>query len=241
MALTEHYEFWYLDPDEEISDFPNTWNYNIDDIDAAIHEAATDPVDLDRLPNLPASQTTSGEFAQARIPKLPASHINTGEFAAARIPDSIARTADVDDETAALDKRIADNADRLDDHSSRIDELENSSPGDSDAQYRQKDIEPDTGEGSVSIERQGPLVFIWGSLYFESEVSANTRVFSIPKWAQTDGICLMPCMSAGADPSNVNLQVSGGSALATAGIAEDTRIYGSITFLTTKEMGDDDE
>lgn len=240
MALSEHYDLNYLDPDEEISEFPNQWDHNIDKIDEAIHEAATNDVDLDRLPNLPASQTTSGEFAQARIPKLPASHINTGEFAAARIPDSIARTADVDDETAALDKRIADNADRLDDHGDRIEELENSG-GDSGSKYRQEDIEPDTGEGSVSIERQGPLVFIWGSLSFESEVSSNTRVFSIPKWAQTDGICLMPCMTAGEDPSNVNLQVSGGSALSTADIAEDTKIYGSITFLTTKEMGDDDE
>lgn len=79
MAVTDHYDFWYLDPDEEISDFPSTWNYNIDDIDAAIYGAATNNVALSRLPNLPAGKVTSGTFADARI------------------PDSIARTSDVPD------------------------------------------------------------------------------------------------------------------------------------------------
>ena len=95
MAVTDHYDFRYIDPDEEISEFPDFWNYTIDGIDEAIHEAATDDVDLDRLPNLPASQTTSGVFAISRIPSLSASKINSGKFAEARIPDSIARTDDV--------------------------------------------------------------------------------------------------------------------------------------------------
>lgn len=86
MAQTEHYNFWYLDPDEEISDFPNTWNYNVDKFDAAIHEAATDNVTVARIPNLPASKTTSGTFADARI------------------PDSIARTS----ATKTLESRIKD-------------------------------------------------------------------------------------------------------------------------------------
>lgn len=106
MAQTEHYNFWYLDPDEEISDFPNTWDYNVDKFDAAIYDAATNAVTVGRVPNLPASKTTSGEFAQARIPDLPASQTTTGTFADARIPTSIARTAAVDDETAALKSRI---------------------------------------------------------------------------------------------------------------------------------------
>lgn len=106
MAVTDHYDFWYIDPDEEISDFPSTWNFNIDDIDAAIHEAATNNVAVSRVPKLPASQIDSGKFAQARIPNLPASQTTTGTFDDARIPNSIARTADVDDETAALKKRI---------------------------------------------------------------------------------------------------------------------------------------
>ena len=124
MAVTDHYDFWYIDPDEEISDFPSTWNFNIDDIDAAIHAAATDPVAVSRVPNLPASKTTSGKFAQARIPNLPASQINTGEFADARIPNSIARTADVDTANSDLDKRVTDNADRLDNHGEKIGTLE---------------------------------------------------------------------------------------------------------------------
>lgn len=68
MAVTDHYDFWYLDPDEEISDFPSMWDFNIDKIDTAIHDAATAPVSLSRLPNLPASKTTTGTFADARIP-----------------------------------------------------------------------------------------------------------------------------------------------------------------------------
>ena len=68
MAVTDHYDFWYIDPDEEISDFPSTWNYNIDDIDAAIHAAATNNVALSRLPNLPAGKVTSGRFSEARMP-----------------------------------------------------------------------------------------------------------------------------------------------------------------------------
>lgn len=124
MAVTDHYDFWHLDPDEEISDFPSTWNYNIDDIDAAIHAAATDPVAVSRVPKLPASQIDSGKFAQARIPNLPASQTTTGEFADARIPASIARTADVDSANSDLDKRITANADRLDNHGKKIGTLE---------------------------------------------------------------------------------------------------------------------
>lgn len=95
MAQTEHYNFWYLDPDEEISDFPNTWDYNVDKFDAAIYDAATNAVTVGRVPNLPASKTTSGEFAQARIPNLPASKTTSGTFADARIPSNIARIADI--------------------------------------------------------------------------------------------------------------------------------------------------
>lgn len=68
MAVTDHYDLWYLDPDEELSDFPHMWDINIDTIDDAIHAAATDNVALSRLPNLPAGKTTSGRFADARIP-----------------------------------------------------------------------------------------------------------------------------------------------------------------------------
>lgn len=84
MALSEHYELRYLDPDEAVSDFPSQWDHVIDKIDTAIHDAATAPVSLSRLPNLPAGKTTSGRFADARI------------------PTSIARTS----ETSALEDRI---------------------------------------------------------------------------------------------------------------------------------------
>lgn len=68
MALSEHYELRYLDPEEAVSDFPSQWDHVIDKIDTAIHDAATDNVALSRLPNLPAGKTTSGRFADARIP-----------------------------------------------------------------------------------------------------------------------------------------------------------------------------
>ena len=148
MALSEHYDLRYLDPDEAVSDFPSQWDHVIDKIDTAIHDAATAPVSLSRLPNLPASKTTNGTFADARIPSsiarsstvagdisdgdaatlsaakaytddaatapvslsrlpnLPASKTTSGTFADARIPSTIARTSDVDDETAALKNRI---------------------------------------------------------------------------------------------------------------------------------------
>ena len=60
MALSEHYDLRYLDPEEAVSDFPSQWDHVIDKIDTAIHDAATAPVSLSRLPNLPAWKTTSG-------------------------------------------------------------------------------------------------------------------------------------------------------------------------------------
>lgn len=89
MALSEHYEFRSLDPDAALSDFPSQWDHVIDKIDTGIHDAATAPVSLSRLPNLPASKTTSGKFAQARIPNLPASQIDSGRFPEARMPQDI--------------------------------------------------------------------------------------------------------------------------------------------------------
>lgn len=86
MALSEHYDLRYLDPEEAVSDFPSQWDHVIDKIDAAIHDAATAPVSLSRLPNLPAGKTTSGRFADARI------------------PTTVARTS----ETSALESRIAE-------------------------------------------------------------------------------------------------------------------------------------
>lgn len=83
MAQTEHYNFWYLDPDEEISDFPNTWDFNIDKIDTAIHDAST-----------------ADKVAATRI---------TGTLAAARIPSTIARTSATDTLEDRI-KRIEDNS-----------------------------------------------------------------------------------------------------------------------------------
>lgn len=260
MAGTDHYNFWSVDPDEEISDFPNTWNYNVDKIDAAIHEAATDNVTVARIPNLPASKTTSGTFDASRIPGLSASKTTSGTFADARMPDSIARTSDLDDETAALSDRLDGHGDRIDatetdlknldkrvdttetdieDHSKRLDDLEdNQNGGAGGSEHRQEDVEPEIGQGLISIERQGPLVFIWGSFSVDEDISPNTTLFKIPEWAQTDGICLMPCTSG---DSSANLQVSGPNAIATTSLSEDARIYGSITYLTTNDIGDDNE
>lgn len=86
MALSEHYELRYLDPDAALSDFPSQWDHVIDKIDTGIHDAATDNVELSRIPNLPAGKTTSGRFADARI------------------PTTVARTS----ETSALESRIAE-------------------------------------------------------------------------------------------------------------------------------------
>lgn len=69
MAVTDHYGIWKLDPEEEMSDFPNTWNFNVDKIDAAIYEAATDDITVSRLPDIPASKIATGRFPEARLPK----------------------------------------------------------------------------------------------------------------------------------------------------------------------------
>lgn len=132
MAVTDHYDFWYLDPDEEISDFPSMWDFNIDNIDAAIHDAATAPVSLSRLPSLPASKTTSGTFADARIPA------------------TIARTTEVDDSASELTKVI----DRL---QSRISQLEsqNVSTG-----FRSIAL-PDPLEGAVYVVRENSIVTVY--------------------------------------------------------------------------------
>lgn len=76
MPLTEHYDLFYLDADEEISEFPGTWDYTMDKIDKAIHDAST-----------------ADKVAATRI---------TGTLAAARIPSTIARTS----ATSELENRI---------------------------------------------------------------------------------------------------------------------------------------
>lgn len=284
MAVTDHYDFWHLDPDEEISDFPSTWNYNIDDIDAAIHEAATNNVALSRLPNLPAGKVTSGTFAQERIPSVTSDMLDgavwleisqkiaaadkfpVNELASDQDLNSVTTTGLYTEDTGQVrpDLNYPTSTDPVAgamivvESSRRVFQLYQlydgrvfaraaykgtwrewthvNDAGSAD-EYRQESIEPENGQGQVTIERSGPVVFVWGSMYFEEAVSANTRLFTIPEWAQTDGLCLMPCMAAGGDPLNV--QISGSGALATAEITGDSTIYGSITYVTTKEMGDD--
>ena len=91
MPLTEHYDLFYLDADEEISEFPGTWDYTMDKIDKAIHDAsANDDV---------AASRVTGTLNAARIPNIAASKTTTGTFADARIPSTIARTAEVDRST----------------------------------------------------------------------------------------------------------------------------------------------
>lgn len=258
MATTEHYDFWYLDPDEEISDFPNTWDFNIDKLDAAIHEAATDNVTVGRVPNLPASKTTSGEFAQARIPNLPASKTTSGTFADARIPDSIARTSDLDDETAALNDRIDTNKTDLEslgkrvdttetdikDHDKRLDDLEdNQGDGSGGSSYRNEKVDAEVGQGTFSITRDGPVVFIAGGVTVDSGVSPGTAIFEVPEWAQGDDVSIMPCIATKDDDEYIttHLMVSGSKTVATADIADGSYVFGSSTYLTTKDMGDEDE
>lgn len=79
MAVTDHYDFRYIDPDEEISEFPDFWNHTIDGIDEAIHDASA-----------------NDDVAASRI---------TGTIADAQLPNDIVRTGTVDD----LDNRITEN------------------------------------------------------------------------------------------------------------------------------------
>ena len=48
---------------------------------------------MDRIPNLPASKTTSGSFSADRIPTLPASRITTGTLNADRVGVSLTQAA----------------------------------------------------------------------------------------------------------------------------------------------------
>lgn len=95
MAVTDHYDFRYIDPDEEISEFPDFWNHTIDGIDEAIHDAsATDDVAASRItgtlaaariPNLPASKTTSGRFAEARMPQTILDRLDSLEYKSGQV------------------------------------------------------------------------------------------------------------------------------------------------------------
>lgn len=60
MAVTDNYDFWYLDPAEAMSDFPSMWNVNIDKIDTAIHDAADTSALESRIAELESGPRSTG-------------------------------------------------------------------------------------------------------------------------------------------------------------------------------------
>ena len=79
--------------DDSIEDFAKTANPNtqvqlvkIPDLPAS--RTTSGQFDISRIPGLPASQTVSGTFHADRIPPLPASKIASGQLAEARLPSS---------------------------------------------------------------------------------------------------------------------------------------------------------
>lgn len=71
-------------------------------------------VPLDAVPNLPASRTTSGQFASAQIPPLDAAKITTGIMDRARLPTNMGATTLVKADIAGRDAvAIADRVDGL--------------------------------------------------------------------------------------------------------------------------------
>lgn len=60
MAVTDHYSFWNLDPAEEMSAFPETWNFNIDKIDTAIYDAADTSALEQRISELESGPRSTG-------------------------------------------------------------------------------------------------------------------------------------------------------------------------------------
>lgn len=203
MALSEHYELRYLDPDEAVSDFPSQWDHVIDKIDTAIHGAATDPVSLSRLPNLPASQTSTGTFADARI------------------PNSIARTADVDDETAALKNRI----DEL--------ELKTRTTGRRDISSLMENADG----GTVRVNRVGNLVelSIYGVVPSGEVSTSTTRVFGssgFPAGFRPMSSMVFPLSTvAPLDPGMLTRTYSNGNGRMDMN-NPGTPLYGNVTFVT---------
>lgn len=128
MAVTDHYSLWYIEDDEEMSEFPGTWTNTVDKLDTAIYTAQ------EQLDN-----AESGNHGGTLARRTSAGGIRF-EFVAvdATVPaenDYLTSKEYVDGETSALDDRIDEsrrliglNDDYLSSALNRVDTLETEVP-----------------------------------------------------------------------------------------------------------------
>lgn len=235
MAVTDHYDIWYVDPDEEIAEFPNTWNYNVDKIDAAIYAAQKE---LDE-----ASAGNEGGTLVART--------NSGRsrFETVLVDEAIPTEDDavtskeyVDREAAALDDRIDEsrrliglNDEYLSSALNRVGTLEDEVPALDD---RVTTLENDSGGGGgggdgdgvfdsgvrkvddlfpgavmyhptnslCTISRFGPMVTLTLAT-FDFDGTGNVKMGDIPEGFRPPSTLRLDAMAQGDD--NIQMAVRG--------------------------------
>lgn len=124
MASTDHYYLWYIEDDEEMSEFPGTWKNAVDKIDAAIYDAQSE-IDAASTGNDSGTLVKRTSSGRSRFTTVVVDDLTPNE------DDALTPKQYVDTETAALDDRIDEsrrliglNDDYLSSALNRVDALE---------------------------------------------------------------------------------------------------------------------
>lgn len=99
MASTDHYYLWYIEDDEEMSEFPGTWKNAVDKIDAAIYDAQSE-IDAASTGNDGGTLVKRTSSGRSRFTTVVVDDLTPNE------DDALTPKQYVDTETAALGDRI---------------------------------------------------------------------------------------------------------------------------------------